>query len=402
MPWDPTYQPVLRPVEAFRWDSQDGDAVGLRDVTGLSEVVLSMSEPVLVALSMMDGTSTCQQIQQHFQEETGQPLSNDTFQSLINHLQEAHFLEGPDFEAHYQTLVDNYRAQDARQMHSAASLGIDDTGQVFKDMLTTPTGEVASIKVRGIVAPHLDYPRGKPCYTAAYSALSRRVAPDRVIILGTNHFGRSQSVVATGKAFQTPLGRTPTDTKFLDRIEKKCGSLRTYELDHAQEHSVELQVAWLQFLYGADTFEMVPFLCPDPTAQMCHDHDGDEWVELTDFAQVLRDELELDAADTLIVAGADMSHVGAAFGDENQLTEEFLASVERKDRESLENLLAGHSETFVHTVAQDGNHTRVCSAGCMSVISRVLKDAQVSLLGYHQAVDQSTQTCVTCSALLFV
>ncbi len=401
MSWNPTFQPTLRPVEAFRWDDKDGEAVGLRDVTGLSDVVLSMSEPVLVALSMMDGEATCLQIQQHFQQQTGQALSDETFQALLDHLQEAHFLEGPAFESHYQTLVDDYRSQDARQMHSAESLGIDETGQVFKDMLTTPAGDVASLKVRGIVAPHLDYPRGKPCYAAAYGVLSRRSAPDRVIILGTNHFGRSQSIVATGKAFQTPLGCTRTDTDFLDRLEKKCGSLRTFELDHAQEHSIELQVAWLQFLYGADQFEIVPFLCPDPSANICHDVSHENMVDLTDFAQALRDEIELDSADTLIVAGADLSHVGAEFGDENQLTEEFLAGVELKDRASLDSLLSGHSDAFINTVAQDGNQTRVCSAGCMSVISRVLNDAQVSLLGYHQAVDQSTQTCVTCSALLF-
>ncbi len=401
MSWNPTYQPVLRPVEAFRWDGEDGDAVGLRDVTGLSDVVLSMSEPVLMALSMMDGTATCQQIQQHFQAETGQPVSDETLQVLLNHLQDAHFLEGPAFESHYQTLVDDYRAQDARLMHSAESLGIDDTGQVFKDMLNVPAGDVTSIKVQGIVAPHLDYPRGKPCYAAAYGALSRRAAPDRIIILGTNHFGRGQSVVATGKAFQTPLGRTRTDTDFLERLEKKCGPMRTFELEHAHEHSVELQVAWLQFLFGADRFEMVPFLCPDPSAASCQDSSSQEHIDLNDFANALRDEIELDAADTLIVAGADLSHVGAAFGDEHQLTEEFLAQVEQKDRESLDKLLLGHSDAFIHTVAQDGNQTRVCSAGCMSVISRVLKDAKVSMLGYHQAVDQSTQTCVTCSALLF-
>jgi len=401
MSWDPNYKPSLRPVEAFHWDGEDGDVVGLRDGTGLSEMVLTMSEPVLMALSLMNGKTTCAQIQQHFFDQTGQALSSETMQMLLNHLQDAHFLEGPAFEAHYQGLVDDYFAQDARPMQSADALGVDETGEIFKDMLAISTVDMPTGKVLGVVAPHLDYPRGRPCYAMAYGALVGRATPDRVIILGTNHFGRSPSIVATGKNFQTPLGTTHTDGDFLDRLERRCGSLRTFEMDHAREHSVELQVAWLQFLYGANTFEIVPFLCPDPcmaTDQVSANH-GD--MTLNDFADALRDEIDLDAADTLIVAGADLSHVGAAFGDDSQLTDDFLAIVEKKDRTSLACMVSRRSEAFIQSVARDENNTRVCSAGCMSVISRVLDDAQVSLLGYHQAVDQDTQTCVTCCALLF-
>src|SRR4029079_11601775 len=114
----------------------------------------------------------------------------------------------------------------------------------------------------GLIAPHLDYPRGTPCYADAYGVLATMPPPKRVVILGTNHFGRASSSVATRKDFQTPLGTTRTDREFIAALEQSCGSdLCEHEFDHLREHSVELQVLVLQHLFGANSFTIVPVLC---------------------------------------------------------------------------------------------------------------------------------------------
>src|SRR5439155_17543161 len=105
-------------------------------------------------------------------------------------------------------------------------------------------------RLRALVAPHLDFPRGRPCYGAGYAQLRRALAggepPRRVVILGTNHFGRSGSVVATEKDFQTPWGVLPNDRPFLQELQAACGgNLMPYALDHLREHSIELQAVWL-------------------------------------------------------------------------------------------------------------------------------------------------------------
>ena len=400
MEWDPTFKPKLRPVEAVRVPDADGASVALHDRSGLSDATLTMSEGALFVLSLMDGDRSCTEIQRVFHTRLGQLLRAETLQSILDYLGRAHFLEGPSFEAHYSELLKAYRRDGVRPMRDAKALGIvDGTGALFDEMLSGCDDADLPGRIVGLVAPHLDYPRGLPCYAAAYGSLRNRAAPDRVVVLGTNHFGRATSVVATGNDFATPLGTTRTDVAFLERIEARCGDLRAFELDHAREHSIELQVAWLQHLFGATSFELVAFLCPDPCLPADLLPPGGGGVDLQTFARALCEIVADDPRDTLLVAGADLSHVGAAFGEDPPLEEAFLAEVRRTDEAALDRLVAQGPEAFVAGVKEAENATRVCSVGCISALATALPDAAITILRYHQAVDQSSQTGVTCAAM---
>jgi AmmeMemoRadiSam system protein B len=402
MLWDPSFKPRLRPLEAFPLPPGDGAEVGLRDPGGLSDIVLTLSHAALRLMAMMDGANTCEDIRRKFHLTFGQTVSIDTLQSMLEHLNRAHFLEGPAFEAYYESLYDEYRSQPARRMRGAEAMGIiDDSGELFDRMLAQIEPAALTGLVAGLIAPHLDYARGAPCYAAAYAALRDRPAPDRVVILGTNHFGRSTSVVATASHFATPLGTTHNDVAFLERVESVLGHLRKFEFDHAREHSIELQVAWLQHLFGAESFEMVPFLCPDPcgpTGTAPFDGNG---VDLSDFAATLSELIAEDSRDTLLVASADFSHVGAAFGDRRRLDAAYLDEVRRRDESALGKLEAGDPGAFVQYLAESGNPTRVCSAGCVFALATMLRETNARVLAYHQAVDQASQTGVTCAAVAF-
>ena len=409
MPGDPTYKPMLRPVEVYPDSSGNETRVGVRDRTGLSTVELTLSKPALMILALMDGAHTCEEIQQEFHAACGQPVSSETLGSIVRHLENAHFLEGPGFEAHFESVQARYRERGVRRMPHPEILGLDarqagfasDSHGLFREVLAEAQAHTTVGTIRGMIAPHLDYARGRPCYAAAYAALSRREPPGRVVILGTNHAGRARSVVATANDFETPLGRTRTDVDFLRRVENLCGELRTYELDHLHEHSVELQVPWLQHLFGVDDFMIVPFLIPDvcgPTGTAPMDGRG---VDVRDFATALADAIADDGADTLVVAGADLSHVGAAFGDERTLDQPYLDEVRRHDLTALDRLQTGGAEAFREYLTAERNRTNVCSVGCIFSLVRIMGDAHVTRLAYHQAVDQTTQTCVTCAALVF-
>jgi len=406
--WDPDYRPQLRTIEPFAIPQREAEGdpgevlVGLRDPSGLSDVVLTMSHPALELLAMMDGQHSCAEIRQGFLQAHGQPISTDTFAIMIGHLKDAHFLESETFEAYYQERLAEYREHGIREMPHAEALGLGTDAVHFLDGILL-RGEPVTVagKLLGVVAPHLDYPRGEPCYAAAYGALRGRKTPDRVVILGTNHFGRSTSVVATANDFNTPLGTTRTDTEFLAKLEAQCGNIRQYELDHVREHSVELQLAFLQQLFGAAAFTIVPILCPDPCGQVWIDKQDEDAIDLKDFATALRDLVKDDPADTLIVAGADLSHVGQDFGDERLLDDAFLKEVRDRDQLALDQLVENGADALVSSVAHEDNPTRVCSAGCISVLATVLSEATPQILRYHQAVDQESQTCVTCAAIAY-
>ena len=402
VPGDAVHMPMLRPVEVYPHSSGDVDRVAVRDRSGLSTADLSLSRPALMILALMDGTHTCEDIQRKFLETCGQPLASDTLGSIVSHLEEAHFLAGASFESHFASLQQRYRERGVRGSSQPEAVGlVGESGELFRQVLAETDAPAATTgTIRGLVAPHLDYPRGRPCYGAAYASLQQRECPGRVVLLGTNHAGSVPTVVATASDFETPLGRAVTDVDFLIRVEDLCGDLRSYELDHLHEHSIELQVPWLQHLFGVAGFTIVPFLIPDVCGAAGTAAAGDSGVGVSDFVSALADVLAGDPVDTLIVAGADLSHVGAAFGDERSLDDSYLEEIRCHDLAALDRLETVGAESFREFLTAQNNHTNICSAGSLYTLSSVLSDARVTRVGYHQAVDQAAQTCVTCTALI--
>ena len=400
--WTSDTCPRLRPLEAFPIEEEGARSFGLRDPGGLSDAVLVLSPAALHIMSLIDGVRSCRGIRDAFENIAGHALPADTLQTLLDHLKKAHFLEGPGFDAFYAEKQNAFRADAVRKSPVPSALDVlNGSGDLFDELLAGAESPGLSSPVAGLIAPHLDYPRGGPCYAKAYATIGDRPPPDRVVILGTNHFGRSTSVVATTADFETPFGIARTDADFLSRVESRCGNLRTFELDHAREHSIELQVAWLQQIFGSECIRMVPFLCPNPCGPNGFSPDDGESVDLRDFAAILGELVADDSQDTLIVAGADLSHVGAAFGGDRRLDEDYLEEIRRYDLAALDHLVAGDPDAWVAHVAKDDNPTHFCSAGCIYVLAAALPDRQATLFGYHQAVDQPSQTCVTCAAVVY-
>ncbi len=396
-------KPKLRFVEAFALGADQPGMFAVRDPSGIAEGVMTISEAALFLLSQFDGERTLAMTAAAFAERYGQPVAEDTLLGLVDRLEQSQLLDGPQFDAYLKSLHDEYRAAATRKAVCADFWPNKDDARAFmSEMLPSRNGEVAAHRVAGLVAPHLDYPRGFPCYRQAYGSLIGRDCPDRVLIFGTNHFGRATSVVATSKPFETPFGITNVDGAFLHEIEQRCGQgLCADEFDHKREHSVELQVMCLQHMFGAENFAIVPFLCPNPCGPTGMKPFDGRGVHLDDFASAIRDAIRESDADTLLIAGADLSHVGQEFGDSFRIDDDFLTTVEARDHDALERLTAREPISFVETVAFEDNPTRICSAGCMYVVAEALPDAEPELLHYHQAFDDQQQVCVTCSAIRY-
>ena len=404
----PDCKPKLRPVEPV--PGHEPGTIGVRDpcfAAGGSQVVLSLTEPAFFILALLDGEHSLTDVQREFQQRYKQPLSMDTLTDMVTHLENSLLLEGARFEGHYEDLLREYRAAPNRPMHSAAQLGLDGAAQeMFREILSgaSPvTADPLHADIMALIAPHLDYPRGRPCYAGAYAALAGREPPARFVILGTNHFGLGgrSSVVATGQDFATPLGTTATDRAFLERLEARCGDLRRHEYDHLGEHSIELQVCWLQHLFGGESFKMVAFLCPDPCGPTGTAPFDGQGIDLVGFGRSLGQAIAEDEESTIVIASADFSHVGGFFGDQRRLDDEFLAEVRQRDQAVLQRIVQGDAAAFRACVAEDENPTRICSAGCMFTLLTALPDAKATILEYHQAVEQSVQNCVTCAAVVF-
>ncbi len=397
--------PKLRPLE-FRASTRIPRGCDLLDPSGLSTHVLSVSGPLAVVLSRMDGHRSRADIQAEFMRRFGRMLYSDDLERLIGQFDEVGFLEGPSFDRHVAELTRQYREGPVRKLNDESSLGapIGELGPFLNALLDAPRQResTSDARILGIVAPHLDYPRGGPCYSSAYGDLARRSDATRFVILGTNHFGLSSTIVGTRKDFATPFGTVPCDRDLLARLEGRCGAdLCEGEFDHAREHSVELQVVLLKHVLGDRSFEIVPFLCPDPCADAREGNGNGRENHLRRFAEALREALDDDPSICLI-AGADLSHVGRYFQDERDLDAESLARVESSDRGALSRIEASEPDSFLACVSGTANATHICSVGCIFTLSTALLGrAQPKLLRYHQAVTAEVENCVTCAAMEF-
>ena len=400
MPFDDLSRPKLRPgVDVGKFPQTPDGYVSIYDRTLLSRTVLNVTPPTVWLIGWMDGTHSLIDICREFERASGQSLVVDMLAGLVARLDQCLFLEGPAFDAHYGALLEHYRSLPARPVLDMGPFWQDGKLAVLLDEILAEATPVESTgRMVGLIAPHLDYARGRPCYAEVYARLAARTPPARIVVLGTNHSPRALTPMATGRDYETPLGRTRTDVEFIERLEARCGDLRGFELDHAREHSVELQVAWCQHLFGADRFTLVPILCTDPTVA----HSGaEDCVDAGEVGRALRDLLASDGKDTLVIAGADLSHVGQTFGDDRRLDAKFLDEVRQRDMAVLEHVRANDAGAFVGAFAGDNNPTKVCSVGCIHMLMTALPGACAEVIDYHQAVDRQTQTGVTCAAAVF-
>ncbi len=321
---------------------------------------------------------------------------------LVKKLDELGFLWGPTSEALERAKLDAIRAKgafflpdEARRPEVAAELG-----KFMSQALAAAEDPEFGTPVVGIVAPHLDYARGGSNYAAAYKCLETgaRERPDRVVVLGTNHFGLGDGVVMTEFGFETPLGTLRPDAPVLERLRDAFGDkLFKDQVDFAGEHSVNLHLPWIQHLWG--DVPVVAALVPDPTVAMIED-DGAR-VSAKEFAGGLKTVLAQAGGRTVVVASADLSHVGPQFGDRAPLDAARRREVEEADREVLREFIDGPDRMLAH-FQRNGNAARWCSIGNMFVAATAVPHASREMVAYAQSAEPNGGAMVTSAALAFL
>jgi AmmeMemoRadiSam system protein B len=99
----------------------------------------------------------------------------------------------------------------------------------------------------------------------AYYKLALDGKPDVVVILGPNHTGYGSPLAVMSEGFwRTPLGDVEIDTEIANKIVRESRIVDVDESAHRFEHSIEVQLPFLQYLYGSQ-FKIVPicFLMQD-------------------------------------------------------------------------------------------------------------------------------------------
>lgn len=150
------------------------------------------------------------------------------------------------------------------------------------------------LKIPAFIVPHAGYMYSGPIAAHAYKLLAEAEKPDLVIILGPNHtgYGELVSIMAEGE-WETPLGKVKINKEVAERILKKYKLARADVHAHLYEHSIEVQLPFLQ--YVLKDFEFVPICIMLQTLEVAKE-----------LARVLNEVLKGENA--VVIASSDLNH----------------------------------------------------------------------------------------------
>jgi len=147
----------------------------------------------------------------------------------------------------------------------------------------------------GLVCPHAGYMYSGPVAAHAYYRLAGDGKPDTIVIFSPNHTGRGSALAVMNEGvWRTPLGDVEIDSETADHILNESRIVDVDDRAHAYEHSIELQLPFLQYLYSS-AFKIVPisFLMQDLESSR-------------DVGQATAKALS--GKNALVIASTDMTH----------------------------------------------------------------------------------------------
>ena len=167
-----------------------------------------------------------------------------------------------------------------------------DASQLHRDIRSMlESVEVTEKAPKALIVPHAGYIFSGPIAASAFAQLKNNSARiKRVVLLGPCHRVPLRGL-ATSSAdfFETPLGRVKIDHEAIKLI-ASLPQVREFDLTHEQEHSLEVQLPFLQEILP--DFSLVPLVVGDTDAE--------------EVSEVL--EKLWGADETLIVISSDLSH----------------------------------------------------------------------------------------------
>ena len=165
----------------------------------------------------------------------------------------------------------------------------------------------------GVVVPHAGYVYSGRVAAAVYAQVE---FPDTLVILGPNHSGvGARAAIMTTGQWETPLGEVPLDAELARAILAHGPAIRDDPLGHLREHSIEVQLPFLQRFERPFRFVPISLL-------------GHDFSLCQEVGHAVAKAVMATSKRVLLVASTDMSHYVSR------------AEASRKDRMALEAILA--------------------------------------------------------------
>lgn len=404
------HHPKLRLVQSQWIDRGDGrPALLLQDRLGLSGRAVVVPEALAPMLAFCDGTRTPSGIRVALELHAGLQLDLPTVEAALEQLDRALLLDNEQYAAAYREARNGYRAQPFRTAalaggsYPAEPAGLAALLDGYIQGVSGEDGhEHRTGQLKGIICPHIDYERGGPTYARTWARVRDAIAgADRFIIVGTDHAGGPAEITLTRQDFQTPFGILRTDVDAVDQVAAAMGEEAAYgsELNHIAEHSVELAAVWLHHLVGSRDVRILPVLCGSFHPFTQGHGRPDEVKSWAAAAGALRDIARWER--TLVIAAADLAHVGPSFGDPEPVRREKKAELEAFDRGMLEIVARGDREGFLDLLVRETDRYNICGLPPIYLTLTMLGDVRGRMVDYVQCPAPSNSVVSISGMLLY-
>ncbi len=403
--------PKINPIEAFPVEHEGQRVICLRDPNHISNKVMLLSPETVFIISLFDGVNSIEDIQNKCEEKFGERIPLEDLEQLITQLDDALFLDSEKFKAHNNKLIENYHSSDIRtSSHAGLSYPakVQELEGWFEKFFKEAEQSEPRVKspgiLKGLISPHIDFTRGGHLYAKAYRELDDTCEAKTYIIFGTSHYSEVDNpFILTRKGFETPLGISKTDSEFIDRITGECDwDLFNGEIAHRSEHSIEFQVAFLQYvLRNKEDYKIVPILCNSFFGLVQEGKSPLEDGRISQFLNSFTQLIEELGNKVFIIAGVDMAHVGPKFGDRDKVNDLTLGRIKERDIKSLEFTGKLDAEGFYRSVEEEKDWRKICGLSSIYATLSTIQAKEGKLLGYDQAKEPDTGSVVTFASMGF-
>jgi len=217
----------------------------------------------------------------------------------------------------------------------------------------------------GLVVPHAGYIYSGAVAAAGYRELAAHGRPEWAIILGANHTGLGVPIsIAREGVWRTPLGDAPIATGMADSLVAEGVTVADEAFLH--EHSIEVQLPFLQFLFGAE----IPF------------------IPICVMLPALSDLTALGEAIARIVRGKARDKAGVVIVSSDFTHYEPDETVRSVDHRAIEKILALDVQGFYRSLIEE--RLSICGGGAIVALmacARRLGWDETKLLSYATSGD---------------
>lgn len=208
--------------------------------------------------------------------------------------------------------------------------------QLFRGM-ETHVNQTEGEEIRALIMPHAGYVFSGNVAAAGYSRLPAKNNYKRIFVLASSHrFSFNGVAVYIRGNYTTPLGEIAVDIKIAKELAEKSDLFFEHYDAHEGEHSIEVQLPFLQHRLGTD-FVLVPLLLGTQNAETCRQiadvlkpffTPENLWIVSTDFSHYPKydDALHTDEITANAICSNQPQQLLSVLNDQNLLKTEKLAT----------------------------------------------------------------------------